>query len=315
MKVSILVCTYNRAPFLDKLLECLINQNFRGEHEIIVVDNNSADETKAVFDKWMAKANPQCPIRYKFVAEQGLSHARNAGVDVAAGEIVAFIDDDAIPGKDWLQQIIDNFADGSLASLGGKVIPDWSGPPPGWLSTPEHWPAIGGSNYGEKHRVMSKKMCPLGGNMAVRTEWCRSVGGFNPRFGKIGRNMGSFEEVEFANRIRQKGGKMIYDPKMIIYHHVPNERMTKTYVSERRYWDGHTLAAFEKIRGGRRRQWMIGFLLLGLHLLRDLPGLVINTVLGKRDRAYIHFIWLKRAQGYFQEVWDDLKLGRQSSGI
>jgi len=305
-KVSIVICTYNRALLLDKLLQSLVHQEFEGEHEIIIVDNNSTDETKVVAEKWMPLAGPKCPIQYMFVAKQGLSYAKNVGVDAADGDVVAFIDDDAIAEKKWLQRIIDNFADPETVSLGGKVIPAWSEPPPDWLLTPELWPAIGGSNYGEVHRIMTGKMCPLGGNMAIRRSWCQAIGGFNPQFGKVGRNMVSFEEVEFADRLRRRGGKMVYDPQMIIYHYVPKERMTKDYVARRRYWDGRSFSAFERTRGGWFRQWVIGLLIIILNVSRDLPGLLINSIIGNRSCVFIYFCRLKRAQGYINEMWKGL---------
>ena len=302
VKVSILICTYNRAELLDKLLQVLVHQDFEGEHEIVIVDNNSTDGTKAVAEKWMPLANPKCPIRYVFAAaKQGISYARNVSVDAADGNVVAFIDDDAIPEKNWLQRIIDNFADETVAAVGGKVIPAWSEPPSDWIVAPELSPAIGATHYGEVRRVMMGKMAPLAGNMAVRKNWAQALG-FDLRFGKVGRNMKSFEEIEFADRLCRRGGKMIYDPQMVVYHCLPKERMTKDYVARRRYGDGQSLSAFERKRGGRLRQWAIGLALVMLNVLRDLPGLLISSILGNRSRAFICFCRLKRAQGYLNEM-------------
>lgn len=301
-KVSVIVCTHNRAQSLDKLLQSLVQQEFEGEHEIVVVDNNSTDETKAIVEKWTSLANPRCPIRYVFAAKQGLSHARNVGIEAASGDIVAFIDDDAVAEKNWLQCIISNLSDPEIASVGGKVIPAWSDHPPTWIIGPELWPAIGGSRYGETRRIMTGKMCPLGGNMAIRKSWCLEVGGFNPQFGKVGRNMVSFEEVEFADRLRRRGGKMLYDPMMIVHHCVPKERMSEDYVAQRRYWDGRSFSAFERARGGWFRQWAIGLLLIILNLARDLPVWLVSSIWGNHSRAFVYFCRLKRAQGYIAEM-------------
>jgi glycosyltransferase involved in cell wall biosynthesis len=302
LRVSVIVCTYNRAQLLDKLLESLVHQEFEGDHEIIVVNNNSIDDTELVTRRWSAQADPKCPIRYVFAATQGLSHARNVGVEAASGDVVAFIDDDAVAEKNWLQHIIDNLADPDIASVGGKVIPSWAEDPPDWLMAQELWPAIGGSRYGEKQRIMTGKMCPLGGNMAIHKRWCQSVGGFDPQFGKVGRNMVSFEEVEFADRLRKRGGRMLYDPEMIIYHHVPGERMTRSYVALRRYWDGRTFSAFERTRAGWIRQWVIGLILVILVIARDLPGLLISSILKDHSRAFIYYCRLRRAKGYTDQM-------------
>lgn len=303
VKVSVLICTYNRAELLDKLLETLGHQKFEGEHEIVVVDNNSTDGTKAVAEKWMALANPKFPVRYVFAGEaQGIAYTRNVSIDAAEGNVLAYIDDDALPEKDWIQRIIHNFADETVAAAGGKVIPAWSEPPPDWIIQPELSPAIGATQYGEVFREMTVKMAPLAGNMAVRKDWAQAIR-FDPRFGKVGRDMKSFEEIEFADRLCRSGGKMIYDPQMIVYHYLPKERMTKEYVSSRRYGDGQSFSAFERKRGGRLRQWAVGSALLILNVLRDLPGLLINFIKGNDSRAFVYFCHLKRAQGYINELW------------
>jgi glucosyl-dolichyl phosphate glucuronosyltransferase len=301
MRVSVVICTYNRAAFLDKLLGSLVRQEFTGEHEVIVVDNNSIDNTKEVVTRWRPLAHPRCPIHYIVATQQGLSHARNTGAIAAGGDVVAFIDDDAVAEQRWLQHIIDDMTDQAISCVGGKVIPDWSEPPPPWL-TPLLWPAIGGSIHGETRRIMSGKLYPMGGNMAVRQSWYQLVGGFNPQLGRVGRNLVSVEEIEFADRIRRQGGLMLYDPDMIIYHYVPPERMSTAYLARRYYWDGRSMARWERIRGRRYRQWIVGLIRLLVAVPRDLSRLAFYSILGRQYSAFASFCGLERTRGYLDEL-------------
>ncbi len=301
IQVSIIVCTYNRAMLLDKLLESLAVQDIEGRHEIVVIDNNSKDETKIVVEKWMSLAAPNCPIRYQFVAQQGLSHARNAGVSAARGNVLAFIDDDAVASQHWLQRMVDNLVDETIACVSGKVIPAWSEPPPDWM-TFELLPSVGGSIHGDTRRVITGKLYPMGGNMAIRKQWFQSLGGFNPQLGRVGTTLSSYEEIEWSDRLRRKGGIILFDPLMIIYHHVPPQRMTKAYIAGRRYWDGRSLAMWERIKGGRLRQYAVGAIRVLITVPRDLLGLLIHSTIGDHSRAFMYYTRLKRMQGYLAEV-------------
>jgi glycosyltransferase involved in cell wall biosynthesis len=305
MKVSIIACTYNRAPLIDKLLRSLVAQEFEGEHEIVVVDNNSTDDTKTIVENWIPRANPNCPIRYLFVARQGVSFARNAGVEAATGDVVAFIDDDAVAEKDWLQRVIDDMRDQSLACVGGKVIPAWAEPPPDWI-TFELLPSIGGSILGDNRCVMTGKLYPLGGNMAVRKSWHQSLGGFNINMGRVGKSLATAAEIEFADRLRRAGGVTLYDPQMIIHHHVPPSRMTQEYFLRVRYWEGRSVAVWQRLRKGRLHQWLMGIARILVAVPRDAAHILINSTMGKRSLVFSYQCRLRRTRGYVDEMWEEL---------
>jgi glycosyltransferase involved in cell wall biosynthesis len=306
VKVSVLVCTYNRAPFLDKALRSLVDQEFEGEHEILVVDNNSCDETRAVADNWMPRAHPRCPIRYVFAAQQGLSFARNAGAEASEGDVIAFMDDDARAGENWLQRIVDGLSDASIACLGGRVLLDWPEPPPDWI-TPDLWPVLGASNYhGDKPRVMTGRLYPMGGNMAVRKDWYRALDGFNVQFGRVANSLASCAEIEFAERLRARGGVTVYDPEMTIYHYVHPNRMTKDYILNRFYWEGRSMSAWRREKGGKAREWAFGLVRTGLTGPRDLLSLFYHSTAGARSSVFAQQCRLKKTRGYLDEMWEGL---------
>jgi len=106
INISVIICTYNRSNSLADTLLCLTKQTYESENwELIVVDNNSNDNTKEIISE-LSKQLPN--LTYKFEPQQGLSYARNLGINSAKGEIIAFTDDDVLPEKDWLVQIQNN---------------------------------------------------------------------------------------------------------------------------------------------------------------------------------------------------------------
>src|SRR5579871_1557589 len=134
MKITVVVCTYNRCTIIERLLGSIAGSGVNApcDWECIVVDNNSTDETHQVVNRFCEKL-PQ-HFRYVFEEEQGLSHARNRGIAEAAGEIVAFVDDDVVVEASWLRQITACFADPLCAGAGGRILPDRQFTLPKWLS-------------------------------------------------------------------------------------------------------------------------------------------------------------------------------------
>src|SRR3972149_142120 len=131
MKISVVVCTYNRCEDLRRALQSLILQDFPAtDYEILVVDNNSIDKTKDVVGNFLKISSSN--VKYVFETAQGLSHARNRGIKEAKGEIISFIDDDVIVAKDWLTETKKAFDIYKAAYISGRVLikdkiekPDW----------------------------------------------------------------------------------------------------------------------------------------------------------------------------------------------
>src|ERR1700675_1618753 len=127
--VSIIVPTYNRANSLGLTLESLINQSYKKHnYEIIVVDNNSTDDTRKLIEEWQKKSVAP-PIKYLFEPRQGVHYARNAAFKHAKGEILYYTDDDMIADADLLKEIVKPFGYNSkTASVTGRVLPKWEQP-------------------------------------------------------------------------------------------------------------------------------------------------------------------------------------------
>src|SRR5512141_1560320 len=134
MKYSIVIATYKRAPDLRETLASLARLQPDGPWEVIVVDNNSPDDTRTVVEE-AARTFP-VDLRYLFEREQGRSPALNAGIRAARGGIIATTDDDVRVPADWLNRAAEGLQRLGCDYVGGRVLPIWGGPRPAWL--PNH---------------------------------------------------------------------------------------------------------------------------------------------------------------------------------
>jgi glycosyltransferase involved in cell wall biosynthesis len=209
LSLSVIICTRGRAPQLERCLQTFREaQTFRGSWELIVVDNNSSDDTKAVIQKFAASAPFQ--VRYLFEGRQGLSHARNRGIAATSGSIVAFTDDDCLVERQWASTIIREFsADRSLAVLGGRVEP---GDPNGQ--------AVGTRTCSDRKQIRSFQELfghMIGCNMAFSRKVFEVIGGFDPLLGK-GTSLGSAEDLDLLYRALKGHLTIVYVPEAVVFH-------------------------------------------------------------------------------------------------
>ena len=231
--VSVVLCTYNRAHLLRGALEALAAQSTGLAWEVIVVDNNSTDDTRAVAAELAGRV--PCPVRYVFEKEQGLSRARNRGVHESTGAIIAFMDDDVRPAKDWVDAIEQSMREWSADAVGGRIVPHWESRPPSWI---ENSVRVKGHCYGvmefSETRTLSFPMTGTpqvwGSSMAFRREALGAVEPFNPLRGVTGQRLWRGEEVEVLNRLLEQGRRVVYDPRIVVWHQISARRMERRYV-------------------------------------------------------------------------------------
>ncbi|NUR53864.1 MAG: glycosyltransferase family 2 protein [Acidobacteria bacterium] len=254
LDATVLIATYNRARLLDETLASLQRMTVAPGRrwELIVVDNNSTDETRAVVER-RAAAFP-APLRYLFERQQGRSSALNTGIAAAAGAVLAFTDDDVRVADGWLDAACGPLLgpDESMAYTGGPVRPIWEVPPPRWLdlSRGDLWGTIAIQDHGSTPFVYEEgRKVPLGANMAARRSLFARVGGFRPDLGRTGGRLVLGQEVpELLLRARAAGLRGIYLPAMTVDHHIPAKRLTPEYF--RRWWFGKGVsrAALERMQ-------------------------------------------------------------------
>lgn len=235
--VSAVLCTYNRAGRLQPALDALVAQRTAIDYEVIVVDNNSSDDTADVVRAAARESGGR--LRYAFEARQGLSHARNRGIDEARMPTIAFTDDDVRVADDWIGTIAQALNDdGDVSYVGGRVLPRWLAPPPRWLTT-AHWSPLALQDYGAAPLVCSREraICLVGANLAFKREVFDRVGGFAPELGRVRDGIGSTEDHEMQLRVWRAGLRGRYDPRIVAIADVTPDRMVKAY--HRRWHRGH----------------------------------------------------------------------------
>lgn len=233
--VSVIISTYNRCRLLPSAIESVLAQECDASYELIVVDNNSTDETRRVVESFIEAGAPN--LRYIFEGKQGLSHGWNAGIAQARGEIVAFTDDDLCVERNWVDEIKRAFdAHPEVDFVGGRVLPRWPVEPPAWLNS-DHWSPLAILDHGpEPFYVNVKKPYPLL-NKSFRREVFERIGLFKPDMGRIKDGVGSTEDHDLQLRIWRSGGQGLYVPSIVMVSDVDPERLTKAY--HRRWHRGH----------------------------------------------------------------------------
>lgn len=230
--ISVLICTYNRSHSLETALESLrethVPEGLRWE--VLVVDNNSTDETAAVVARFVADGS--IPVRHIRETEQGLSFARNRGIREAAGEIVAFLDDDVVVGREWLAHLASAFETYAADCVGGPARLDPAMPRPHWWR-PEFDGKIGHFDRGAAvivSRDVGDGMIGIGANVAFRRDVFDRLGLFRAELGRTRQRLYMGDDLDLVNRVRRSGGTAVYAPGAVVEHRPELSRLTKEYL-------------------------------------------------------------------------------------
>ena len=236
--VSVVVCTYNRADLLRTCLESLVAQTAdKSLYEVIVINNNSTDTTQDIAEEF-AKSYPN--FRVVTETRQGLSFAKNRGIKEAKGDLLFFLDDDAIVDSKSLALYRIYYEDMGFRCMGGKILPwfrDNSCKLPCWLNK-TNWGALSMLDQGDMVKRVLYPEFPYGGNLAVAKYIFEEFGFFNEDMGRRGNSLNSGEEMEFMLRLERAGIPIYYVPDAKIYHLVQKERLTKIFFFKRFYAQG-----------------------------------------------------------------------------
>lgn len=235
-RLTVVVATYNRAESLIRCLESFRTQSSpRTEWEVVVVNNNSKDDTEERFAAFAA-ANADLPVRMVREERQGLSHARNCGMAAAQSPYIAIIDDDETVNEDFVRGYIEFFdAHPKAVAAGGRIVPSYEQGRPSWISPYTERPIANPLDLGDEVRPFGRGRCPGGGNMAVRREAIERYGAFDPSLGRTGKRLIGGEETDFFNRLSRSGEPFYYVPTSIIYHHISPDKLTRDYFTRLSY--------------------------------------------------------------------------------
>jgi glycosyltransferase involved in cell wall biosynthesis len=231
MKISVILCTYNRFQSLTNALDSVAAQTLPEsvEWEVLVVDNNSRDQTREVVEDFCRRY----PRRFRYLLEpqQGKSYALNAGIREAKGEILAFMDDDVTVDPRWLASLTAPLRNGKWAGSGGLTVPAQTFTPPDWMALDGPYSMMGilcaGFDLGDKPRELDQ--APYGTNMAFRKEMFEKHGDFRTDMGPCPGSEMRNEDTEFGRRLLAAGEHFWYEPSAIVYHMIPEDRAKKEF--------------------------------------------------------------------------------------
>jgi glycosyltransferase involved in cell wall biosynthesis len=249
--LTVLICTYNRAALLRETLAALAlaREPESCRIDIVVVDNNSTDETQDVLRE--AAGSSRYPITVVVETKQGKSFALNRGLTVSGGDIIALTDDDVLPHEEWLVRIVEQFRMAEITFAFGKVLPRWEVPPPPELLTTaarDIWGPLALIDYGDEPvryeaDSFGNKRLPIGANLALRRTAIEQIGGWRTDLGKVDNTLIAGEDHELCVRLYSAGLYTgVYDPRNVVRHFVPASRLTRSYFRRWFYWHGRTMS-------------------------------------------------------------------------
>jgi len=232
MRVSVVVCSYaGNERLVERCVASLMKQTRVPDEIVLVVDT---EHEREVFAELFSS------VKVVHSGKSGLAAARNKGVSVSTGEIVAFIDDDAVADERWLHEIVSTFEfEDDVVAVGGPVKPVFKGR---GIREDLNW--IVGCTSEEPPTER-----PIGCNMAFDRRVFMTVGGFDESLGRVRRKKLSIgEETEMLLRIRERmpDGKIVFNPNAVVYHEIPEERTRLRYMLRRAYEEGLAKAVIGK---------------------------------------------------------------------
>lgn len=231
IKVSVIVCTYNREDVLSQCLDAIAAQIAgKRDCELIIINNNSHDNTQQIAEQFTLDHDG---VSLFFEEKQGLSNARNLGVSVAKGDHVAFIDDDTIVDPDWLDIALAIIKNHSPDIFGGPVYPIMNGTEPVWFK----------QEYGTRGDMGDtgwiRKGHIVGTNLFIRRELIQTYGGFNPELGMKGDAIGYHEETEIVKRAFREARKVFYSRDLIVRDLLPKYKLSILFYMAEKFMIGY----------------------------------------------------------------------------
>ena len=228
--ITLIICTYNREKYIGPLLDSIAKNDYpTTDYEIVLVDNNCTDNTRGVCEQFAA-THPDITLRYVVETEQGLSAARNKGIKEAKGDIIIYVDDDALVDADYIRIYAEHFAAHSeTMAAGGPIEPLYETEEPKWMSPYTKALLTAWMNYGDKVREYPNGRYPGGGNAAYRKVVFDKVGLFNTELGRKGSALLASEEKDIFDKMKAQGMQVLYLHTPLLHHIIPQAKLEEDY--------------------------------------------------------------------------------------
>lgn len=219
-RLSVVICTYNRDKWIKSALESTVDQSLANDqYEVIVVNNNCTDSTDSIVSSFIV-SHPELNLRQVVEIRQGLSYARNRGIEEAESDVILYMDDDGVADYTLFEEIATYMEDHpEVIGIGGKVSPIYEGEEPKWLN-PYLIMMVTAIDYGEEEFQFSGKKYPPGCNMTYRKKVLKQIGGFNEALKwRVDDKYIFIKAQEVSHNIR-------YIPTLNVGHNIDEERTT-----------------------------------------------------------------------------------------
>lgn len=249
MRVTVAICTYNRADLLDRSVPAVCRQcDGVADVTVLVVDNASTDATQDVLRR-LREAH-----RFDVVAEPtpGLSQARNTALTYASDGFTFFLDDDAVVQPGWLAAMTEATTTGATMLAGRVTLSFAEAQEPRWLRRSARAQALlSALDLGPRPRALADIETPVGANLGVDTAAAVAAGGFASSLGRVQGSLASMEEVDLMLRLRAEHGvdTARWVPASEVHHLVPIQRATRSFLLRRAYWQGRSTEVVTRARG------------------------------------------------------------------
>jgi glucosyl-dolichyl phosphate glucuronosyltransferase len=298
LNITVILCTYNRCQSLAKALGSVAHSVLPDslEWEVLVVDNNSKDQTRDVVGGFSQRYPGR--FRYLFEAHQGKSYALNAGIREARGDVLAFMDDDVTAERTWLRNLTMALEGNDCSGAGGRILPAQDFSPPSWLQLKGPMSTAGMLALFDLGEVACElHEAPFGTNMAFRKSIFVRYGGFRTDMGPCPGSEMRNEDTEFGRRLLAAGEPLRYEPSAIVYHTVPENRLQKSYFLA--FWFDHGRASVREWKKGRDILGIQRYYFWTIRVGAALIGRTLRWVLSvdsQRRFFYKGFVWMTAGQ-------------------
>ena len=307
-RASVIIPTYNRCHSLERALQSVKELQFpRDQFEVVVVDNNSSDNTPGVSDKFRATGVP-----VKYVKETRLSFtvARHTGAQAASGPVLCYIDDDVMVSPGWLTAIVAAFEkDEGVAIVGGPILPIFESEPPEWIQ--KYHPMSGWLSLLDLGTSQHEVQYAYGPNFSVRNSVLQLLGGFpadtigvesEGRHGVVDKIYVGTGDVGLCGKVVKAGYKVMYVPEALVHHVIPPVRLTKRWWRSRLTGEGCcTALTLQYERKDRPLRLLSRSLLSLLKAAKRALGFALSALLktGKERHEFYISYHLSRAKVEF----------------
>jgi glycosyltransferase involved in cell wall biosynthesis len=261
MQVSVVICTYSLDMYNDfrEAVESVRRQSYEDVEIVIIVDG-----TEAVFERVCEDYENTEGIRiYCNDENDGLLKSRNRGAELANGEIIAFIDDDAIAESQWVAELVRGYETQEALAVGGKMNPEWIAGKPEFLPPEFYW------LVGVTHRGFADGpgwvRNTFGSNLSIRRDVFTELGGFDTEIGgrKGDKNLQG-GETELCVRIAEKYNEQVwYNPDAVVNHKIFEYRTEPRWLMNRAFWQGYSKRAMDVLlpeTGNEETEFLTGLL-------------------------------------------------------